>query len=170
MRGVSVTNQIGLATIDVKKQEIAMRTKEINNNQRGDILMSMQMQMTNMCRLLESAVDIAKTMTSSFDENNFLWKKVIKQQEAIEGLQCRIDEFYDESKANADEETRKRKISEDEPKESNKKPPSVIELLNNGYKTDDDDEDFSDSNKDSSNKKIVMSDWLFTTRSIIYLF
>jgi hypothetical protein len=151
-RGVSVTNQIGLATFDVKKQEIAICTKEINNNQRDDILMSMQMQMTNMCRLLESAVDIAKTMTSSFDEHNFLWKKVIKQQEAIEALQVRIDEFYDETKAIADEETRKRKISEEEPKESNKKPPSVIELLNNEYKTDDEDEDFSDSNKENSNK------------------
>jgi hypothetical protein len=36
--------------------------KEINNNQQGDLLMSMQMHMTNMCRLLESAIDIAKTI------------------------------------------------------------------------------------------------------------
>jgi hypothetical protein len=141
------TCQINMATLEVRRHELAMRKMEMEQQQQTVVLMNLHMQLSNMQRQLDRAELQAKTYVQSYDPNHILWKTVHQQEEAIDNMNKKINELVAEVETGKN----KRKFDDDDdvvectPKPN---PPSVsnVSVDDDNNKIRNVDEDLSDSN------------------------
>jgi hypothetical protein len=133
MRGVSMATKINLANIDLRERKLELRQKEARNQERKNSILSLNLQIGNMYKMLDRYENRAKQYTSGYDKDDCLWKKVIEQECAIEAVQEKLENLISENEQDSCmKENRKRGYDFMTPEsgvmKSNKTPPTTINL------------------------------------------
>jgi hypothetical protein len=96
-RGASLSSQICSATLEIKNKELEIKEKELAQTERDTMLFNMNYHLRNMLKRLELAMERASKYSPTFDENNYLWKVVMQQEDEISLHQKKIQSLIDES-------------------------------------------------------------------------
>jgi hypothetical protein len=94
-RGVSMAHKLSVQTLQIKSRELNIKERESNNIHISSRVLNLQLQLSNMIKLLDRHENRAKAYTTTYDPNHILWKKVHEYEDAIEKLQDRISEMYE---------------------------------------------------------------------------
>jgi hypothetical protein len=111
-RGVSMATQINLANIDIREREIEQRKQEARAQDRENMLLSLNLQIHNMYKMLDRFERRAKQYTTEYNTEHNLWKKVLEQELQIEILQEKFKALSREKsidKENIEDNKKKRK-------------------------------------------------------------
>jgi hypothetical protein len=90
-----MAHKLSVQTLQIKSRELNIKERESNNIHNSSRVLNLQLQLSNMIKLLDRHENRAKTYTTSYDPDHILWKKVHEYEEAIEKIQDCINEIYE---------------------------------------------------------------------------